>query len=223
MLKELANKYKTDKVSYFAAQYEREFKDIQGDTKKVMEIGVLKGASILMWHDFFPNAIIYGLDINIDVPCLADLERVRLFRVDQSSRTELESFRKAVLQEDSDKKKLNQFDIILDDGSHFMKDQQQTFGIFFPLVRPGGCYVIEDLHTSVYNKFPQIGIKCDHWGAKSDEKDTTLTMLTARLRTDKFFSNHMTGNELDFLNKEVESVSIFQKDHAITAIIRRKS
>mmetsp|Transcript_44028 Transcript_44028/g.99480 ORF Transcript_44028/g.99480 Transcript_44028/m.99480 type:complete len:456 (+) Transcript_44028:173-1540(+) len=39
-------------------------------------------------------------------------------------------------------------DVVLDDGSHLMRDQQQTLGALFPLVRPGGLYVMEDVHTS---------------------------------------------------------------------------
>ena len=39
-------------------------------------------------------------------------------------------------------------DIILDDGLHLMRDQQQTLGALWPLVSPGGLYVVEDVHTS---------------------------------------------------------------------------
>ena len=37
-------------------------------------------------------------------------------------------------------------DIIIDDGSHFADDVTFTFERLFPCLRPGGCYVMEDLH-----------------------------------------------------------------------------
>jgi hypothetical protein len=42
------------------------------------------GASLKMWYDYFPNARIYGLDIN-DCSYLAN-DRVRTFVADQGSR-----------------------------------------------------------------------------------------------------------------------------------------
>ena len=41
----------------------------------------------------------------------------------------------------------NDFDIIIDDGGHTMKQQQISLGILFFAVKSGGYYVIEDLHT----------------------------------------------------------------------------
>ena len=40
-------------------------------------------------------------------------------------------------------------DIVIDDGSHKYRDQQLNLAQLLPLVRPGGYYVIEDVHTSL--------------------------------------------------------------------------
>ena len=40
---------------------------------------------------------------------------------------------------------LNNFDVIIDDGSHLTPDQIQTFQILFPRLNKGGIYVIEDV------------------------------------------------------------------------------
>jgi hypothetical protein len=32
-------------------------------TKNILEIGIKLGGSIKLWHDFFTNAQVYGLDI----------------------------------------------------------------------------------------------------------------------------------------------------------------
>ena len=39
-------------------------------------------------------------------------------------------------------------DIIIDDGSHLRGHPRDSFTYLFPLMSPGGVYVIEDLHTS---------------------------------------------------------------------------
>jgi hypothetical protein len=93
------------------------------------------GASIKMWHDYFPNAKIFGIDINA-CPYL-DNERLKTFVADQSNPAELENFMKAagdIL-----------FDVIIDDGSHLPHHQQISLSFFFKRLKSGGHYFIEDL------------------------------------------------------------------------------
>ena len=46
------------------------------------------------------------------------------------------------------RKKHGPFEIIIDDGSHFWGDVIVSFIFLFPLLKQGGIYVIEDLHSS---------------------------------------------------------------------------
>jgi demethylmacrocin O-methyltransferase len=39
-------------------------------------------------------------------------------------------------------------DIVVDDGSHVNSHVITSFKTLFPLLRKGGCYVVEDIHTS---------------------------------------------------------------------------
>lgn len=39
-----------------------------------------------------------------------------------------------------------QIDIVIDDASHLVGATRSSFNTLFPLVRPGGCFVIEDCH-----------------------------------------------------------------------------
>ncbi len=41
-------------------------------------------------------------------------------------------------------------DIILDDGSHVSDHQKISFETLWPLLKVGGLYVIEDLHTAYF-------------------------------------------------------------------------
>ena len=45
------------------------------------------------------------------------------------------------------------FDIVLDDGGHELRMQQASFEALFPSMRPGGVYIVEDTHTSMWPMF----------------------------------------------------------------------
>ncbi len=133
----LAAVYGSDKgatAHRYADLYERHLDHLRRRAVRVLEIGVFRGASLQMWRDYFPKAEIYGVDI-VDV--VVDGPRIHTVRGDQSDPD--------LLARVSD---FGPFDLIVDDGSHRGRDQIATFAGLFAAVRPGGFYVIEDMHTS---------------------------------------------------------------------------
>jgi hypothetical protein len=138
-LKELCVQHGTDKAWHrYPEIYDEIFRTRRLSVKKVLEIGVLGGASMRMWRDYFINAIIYGIDSNAE--CLnQSSDRIVCFQAQQAERAQLQAF-------------INQcgtgFDIVVDDGSHFYVDQQVSFGFLFPHLVSKGWYVIEDIYTS---------------------------------------------------------------------------
>ena len=118
-LKEISLKYDVDKLELgFLDHYEEKFEDIRNNVTKVLEIGVETGRSHRLWLEYFPNARIYGYDI---FEYGYDELLIILYGGD--------------------------FDIIIDDGGHTMKQQQVSLKYLFDSVKPGGYYIIEDLHT----------------------------------------------------------------------------
>ena len=103
---------------------------IQPGIDSLLEIGVWEGQSLAMWEEYLPGTRVVGLDI--------DLSRLR-YEVDARScdATSRESIDDALLNE--------QFDVIIDDGSHRVFDQIASFDILWPRVKPGGHYFIEDI------------------------------------------------------------------------------
>jgi hypothetical protein len=93
------------------------------------------GASIKMWAEYFPRARIFGIDIN--PASHLDTDRITTFVADQGSPGQLRKVIEATGSED--------FDIIIDDGSHRADHQQITLGVLFDHVRVDGMYFIEDL------------------------------------------------------------------------------
>lgn len=146
-LQEIGNKYGTDKsrhkyrnISYLDI-YDQYFNSIRYNVKTVLEIGVLNGQSLLMWRDYFPNAIIYGVDINPDCKQF-ETNKIKIIIGDQNDENFLNQL----------KKDIGTCNIILDDGSHITNHQIKTFNVLYDLVERGGYYIIEDLRNS-YEEF----------------------------------------------------------------------
>jgi len=209
-LTELAGN-KTDKgISghYFTEIYEHFFSPLKDTTTKILEIGVEKGGSLQLWRDYFPKAMVYGIDI-IDTSEL-NSKRIRTFIADQADRGQLKS---AIDEFGSD------FDIILDDGGHGVDQQQISFAALFPHVRPGGYYIIEDVHTSLPQIYP-------HYGVEEGEGNSTLRMIENFIRTGQIESIYMTQEEMGYLKDNIDYCNLFFRNHpghSITCLFKKKN
>jgi len=124
--------------------YEEHFKkyclSCSGRTVRFMEVGIQSGGSMLMWrHVFGPNLLqLVGVDINAATKAWEKFGKN--VQVEIGSQED-EAFLRNLARHHTDG-----FDVILDDGSHRPVHQFLTFTILWPLVRPGGVYMIEDIH-----------------------------------------------------------------------------
>lgn len=205
-LTEIANHYGTDKV-YIHNYYERFYKKLLKDYQykcDILEIGVLDGASLKIWNEYFDEGIIHGIDIN---GYQSDLERVRMFNVDQSSEEQLMNFSSNGFM----------YDFIIDDGSHKMKDLQITAQILFENVKSGGYLVIEDLQTSLECRMPEKEI----FGWGDPTKTTCLDMLNSIIDGNPN-TDYKTERWESFINN-IDSIFIStDRDDSIYAIIKKK-
>lgn len=149
-----ANQFGTDKGTVsrashsYTAVYDLLFTGRRAEPLRILEIGLSTGGpelgrpadravyeapSIRMWHEFFPNAKLYGLDIS-DFSAM-QTDWFSFVRADCGDQGQLE--RIADLG--------THFDLIVDDGSHASFHQQLTLVTLFKYLRNGGLYVIEDL------------------------------------------------------------------------------
>lgn len=132
-LQDLALNYRTDKLEHgYIPFYE---KHLPHNPRKILEIGVKDGASIQMWHEYYPNAEVHGLDLFSEKSAREvwdqiGSDKITLHTGNQIDWRILEQLRNY------------DFDVIIDDGSHNSRDQMMTFfGLF-----NGKHYFIEDLH-----------------------------------------------------------------------------
>lgn len=129
--------------------------------KKVLDIGVFHGGSLLLWHDVFPQAHIYGVDKDITrVRYLKKSKRVTLL---QGRQGDDKFFKDEVIPH-------GKWDLIVDDCSHSPKHQKDTFELLWDSVESGGYYVIEDLYwRGINNQIAMNKLKdmIDHVEVKS--------------------------------------------------------
>ena len=149
-LTSLAKVYKTDKWGrhFYTPVYEQYFRPFRYKQISLLEIGVggyekpfNGGDSLRMWKRYFPDGKIIGIDL-YDKSALKE-NRIDIVQGDQADHAFL--------------KKLTHlkgpFDMIIDDGSHVQSHILASFESLFPLLNPGGIYVIEDTQTSYRPKF----------------------------------------------------------------------
>ena len=150
LLCDIAFKYGTDKCPNikhsFTPFYYQLLKDQAAKFKKVLEIGVglkrqhshspqnTQAAGLYMWREFFPQAQIYGADV--DPQLVFTDNRITTFLCDQSSKTDLQALIK---------KTGSDLDLVIDDGSHIPAQQIFTCLTLMPLLAKNVLYIIEDV------------------------------------------------------------------------------
>jgi len=103
-----------------------------GSMNHMEKLNYEPGASLKMWRDFFPNAIVNGIYINVDA--LFNENRINTYLCNQTNFYELNKIFNNVY-----------FDFIIDDGSHIDKDQLVTFNFLRNKLNTGAIYIIEDV------------------------------------------------------------------------------
>jgi hypothetical protein len=113
---------------------------------KLLELGIHKGGSLHLWHDYFPRGTIAGIDIKLPKDFMPG-ERIQVFQGSQADT--------GFLSEVANKVAPAGFDIIIDDASHIGALTKTTFWhLFENHLKPGGLYAIEDWGTGYWEDFP---------------------------------------------------------------------
>lgn len=127
---------KADPHTYIQNFYDKEFSKYQDEKIDFLEIGVMSGGSLLLWSEYFsnPNSIV-GVDCTDEYlhPTCRDIDGVTYHFND--------AYEKDFV------KKLEKFDIVIDDGQHTLESQVQCLEMYLPKLKKGGVLVIEDIQN----------------------------------------------------------------------------
>lgn len=103
------------------------------------------GQSLRMWDAYFTNPYTMIAGVDLYPKNLTGLStRVKTFAIDQ---TDHDGLGKLVDWMSGAP------DIVIDDASHENPLSIQTFNIMFGLLKPGGIYIWEDIHTSLWREY----------------------------------------------------------------------
>jgi cephalosporin hydroxylase len=104
----------------------------------LVEIGVERGGSLILWSKYFKNARIIGIDVKIQ-RMAANRARGRNIEIWCTNAYSLECV-----------KQLPMIDILIDDGPHTLDSQLFCIKHYLPKIKPNGLFIIEDIQTTEY-------------------------------------------------------------------------
>lgn len=183
-LDQIALEAKTDKASdghYYTRVYEKYLEPLRQYPLLIFEVGIggyqfpdRGGQSLRMWERYFPNAKIVGIDVYSKDGMGSD----RVF-IETGSQDDPDFLASLV-------NKYGAPDLIIDDASHVNSLTIRTFEILFPMLKAGGLYFCEDVHTSFWMQ---------DYGGDPDPavRNTTLAyfqLMTAQLSQDTLLAEY---------------------------------
>jgi hypothetical protein len=148
-LKQLGDDMGTDKLSH--GYLDHYAKHLPEEPKYLLEIGCYKGQSLKMWKEFYKDKTdIHVIDLfqekGLFTPAQCRASNFVPYQGDQSDIRFLSTI-------------TQNFDVIIDDGSHMAAHMIQSFDhLFVNNLHPGGLYVIEDLHCCKQEFYHGLGV-----------------------------------------------------------------
>jgi hypothetical protein len=143
--------------SYIDNFYEEVFLKYKDKSIIFLEIGLYTGESLFLWNRYFNNGIIYGVDINLN-PFFKKYKNVKNLNIYEGN----------AYSEEIINKLPKNFDIIIDDGSHYEEDQLLCIKKYIDKLNKNGILIIEDicnehvannLFNYVKNNYPKYNVK----------------------------------------------------------------
>lgn len=221
----------SDKWGIYLSTYSEIFEPYRNKSINYLEVGVQNGGSLEIASKYFGNAThIVGCDINPACNKLSFSDpRIRLFIGDANSN----DIHSAITAH------TDSFDIIIDDGSHTSSDIIQTFVKYFPFLRCGGLFVIEDLHCSyweshqggLYDPGSSLSylkaladiINHEHWGvdkSRSEYIESAIPKNVSNLNDQHLAEIHSITfiNSLCIIKKRDKDHNILGKRHIAGSI-----
>jgi hypothetical protein len=138
---DLVDNSRTDKntTHSYLDLYEKLLFSKKETAKNVLEVGICDGGSIKLWHDYFINATIYGLDVKKITDIWDGIKnngRIMLGCFDAYDET---NFYTQLAS-----KNIN-FDFLLDDGPHTLESMKQFIKLYSQVMADDGILIIEDV------------------------------------------------------------------------------
>ena len=186
----------------YAKIYEKYLKEHKEKNLNIIELGSFYGNASAAFYFYFKNSQIYSADINPDM-YLYRSKRLTNFFTDTSSRSSIE---RNILRKNI------QYDLIIEDASHMLKDQIISLFILFKSLKPGGFFIIEEID------FPE---KREDMRAGQEHPDLK-TILNKISNKENFNSKYINANEKNYFLENFDTIKFYTGNINEIAIIKKK-
>lgn len=122
--------------------YEKLFAHTRSTSDSVLEIGTNDGGGIKMYSDYFRYALAFGMDILPTPDALKGNPKIQHFSQNAYTLDSLDLMHRLG----------GEFTLIVDDGSHELKDQIWFCKNYPALLAPDGLAIVEDIQDEKYLK-----------------------------------------------------------------------
>ncbi len=181
--------------------YDKYFYELKNNNINILEIGSFYGNALAALFFYFRNANIYGGDINPDMFKYSSKRVINFF---------IDSSKKSSIDENIISREVN-FDIIIEDASHMLRDQIISLFMLFKILNPGGYFIVEELD------FPETKENMRINQSPPDLK----TILKKILKKEDFMSTYIDQKEKEYFLKNFEFIKFYKGNINEFAIIKK--
>ena len=186
----------------YAKIYEKYLKEHKEKNLNIIELGSFYGNASAAFYFYFKNSRIYSADINPDM-YLYRSKRLINFFTDTSSRSSIE---RNIL------KKNIQFDLIIEDASHMLKDQIISLFVLFKNLKSGGFFIVEEIDFPEKREDMRVG----------QEFPDLKTILNKIINKENFNSEYINENEKNYFLENFDTIKFYNGNINEIAIIKKK-
>jgi demethylmacrocin O-methyltransferase len=177
---------------WYTPHYDRHFRHLKYKSLNILEIGVggyqhseIGGGSLKMWKAYFRKSAIVGID-------LYDKTHFSEHRIDVRQCDQADADRLVQLSSE-----YGGFDIVIDDGSHLSDHVIKSFETLFPLLRPNGIYVVEDLQTAYWTT----------WGGGMENPNNSMAYFKGLVDGLNYMEYPIAGYKPTYFDENIVGIS----------------
>ena len=184
--------------------YQKYFENLRSNNLKILEVGSFYGNASAALYFYFKKSKLFAADIYPDLFRYRS-NRIENFYVNSSDEN---SIQKNIIDKFSDN-----FDIIIEDAGHSLKDQIISLFMLFKKLNSGGLFIIEELDFPDTRKDMNL----------MNEKPTLREILFKFKKEKKLLnSKYIQKNDRDNFLDSIESLEIYKGNFNEIAILRKK-
>ena len=186
----------------YARIYEKYLKEHKDKNLNIIELGSFYGNASAAFYFYFKNSQIYSADINPDMYIYRS-KRLKNFFTDTSSRSSIEI---NILSRNIE------FDLIIEDASHMLKDQIISLFILFKNLKSGGLFIVEEIDFPEKREDMRIG----------QEFPDLKTILNKIINKENFNSKYINEKEKNYFLENFDTIKFYTGNVNEIAIIKKK-